>query len=257
MLATLAIALALGAGAPEARELAKRSMIEYDAGDFDKALADAQKAYELDPVPALLYNLGQVHRALHHWERAEFFYRGYLRRKPTAPNRSSVRALIAEMEAQQKGETSPAAPILVEAPSRTTSATPAPNTAAQTATTTAVQAEAGVTHSSLPAAPVAADTAPPPARGIPMGAGVGGGVGLAALGVGIAMAVIAGGIAGQDTAQTKSTAYHTIDQASFNNEVTDAYVANGGIYGGAAAVVAGVLWGVFGRGSAAPAPANP
>ncbi|MHB1846971.1 MAG: hypothetical protein ACYCWW_19285 [Deltaproteobacteria bacterium] len=104
MLALL-LAAALGT-APnlQAQQLARRSIVEYDAGEFEKALADATRAYELAPVPGLLYNLGQCHRALHHWERAAFFYRGYLRGRPDAKNRGEVRALIAEMETNEEEE---------------------------------------------------------------------------------------------------------------------------------------------------------
>ena len=105
MMIALLLAAVLGAAVkPEAQQLARRSIVEYNAGEFEKALADATRAYEIAPIPALLYNLGQCHRVLHHWERAAFFYRGYLRGKPTAGNRSEVRALIAEMEANDREE---------------------------------------------------------------------------------------------------------------------------------------------------------
>ncbi len=88
----------------EAARLAHRSIIEYNAGDFEPALADAKKAYELYPLPALLYDLGQCHRALHHWEQAAFFFRGYLREEARARNRAMVVALIAEMDANRRKE---------------------------------------------------------------------------------------------------------------------------------------------------------
>ncbi|MHB1844303.1 MAG: hypothetical protein ACYCWW_05650, partial [Deltaproteobacteria bacterium] len=101
----LLLAAVLGASPKaEAQALARRSIIEYNAGDFEKALLDAQQAYELEPLAGLLYNLGQCHRALHHWERAEFFYRGYLREKPGAKNRPEVERLIAEMKQHEQDE---------------------------------------------------------------------------------------------------------------------------------------------------------
>lgn len=109
----LAVALLLGApkspATREAERLAKKSIVEYNVGDFEAALADVTRAYKLDPVPGLLYNLAQCHRALHHWEKAEFFYRGYLREKPEASNRPTVEALVQEMVAKQQapGEAPP------------------------------------------------------------------------------------------------------------------------------------------------------
>ena len=105
----------------QAEALVRQSMTEYNVGQFDVALDHATKAYLLDPKPGILFNIGQCQRALHRWERAEFFYRGYLRDKPTAQNRKQVEALIADMVAKQKGEAAtaakpPAAPPLALAP---------------------------------------------------------------------------------------------------------------------------------------------
>lgn len=84
----------------QAVALARQSITDFNVGDFGAALAEATQAYKLEPNPGLLYNLAQAHRALKHWERAEFFYRGYLRGKPNAPNRAQVEKLIAEMQTE-------------------------------------------------------------------------------------------------------------------------------------------------------------
>jgi tetratricopeptide (TPR) repeat protein len=104
MLVVLIAMLAAGASPDSTREaqrLAHQSTLEYDVGNFQAALEDVKRAYLLDPRPGLLYNLGQCHRALKHWDQAEFFYRNYLHRSPTAPNRVGVQQLIAEMQAKQ------------------------------------------------------------------------------------------------------------------------------------------------------------
>ncbi len=49
----------------QAEALTRRAIVEYNGGEFDQALVDAKKAYGIQPAPALLYNLGQCHRALH------------------------------------------------------------------------------------------------------------------------------------------------------------------------------------------------
>ena len=92
-----------------ARELVKRSITEYDLGDFEAALKDATEAFRLDSRPTILYNLGQCERALDHWAKAEFFYRGYLHYVPNAPNRAAVLRLIAQMQKAQAAPTKAAA----------------------------------------------------------------------------------------------------------------------------------------------------
>lgn len=100
LLPALVWTLALGASPAEqaeARDLSRRSIVEYNGGEFEKALADIQRAYDLDPRPGMLFNLAQCHRGLEHWKKAKFFYEGYLREFPDAPNRKSVRALLDEV----------------------------------------------------------------------------------------------------------------------------------------------------------------
>ncbi len=129
----LALAIASGAAMPpqtaEVRRLARQSILEYNAGDFDLALRDAKRAYEMSGAPALLFNLGQCHRALGHWKEAEFFYRGYLREKKDVRNRREVLALIANMEAKQAAPPPPsptATARATRAPTSTRTASPPP-----------------------------------------------------------------------------------------------------------------------------------
>jgi tetratricopeptide (TPR) repeat protein len=240
MVAALVVALALASpsAADEARALAQRSIVEYDAGDFEKALQDAQQAYELNPIAGILFNLGQCHRALHHWDKAEFFYRGFLRKKPDARNRTEVIALIAEMQAKAKEQPAAAlspSPILVEA-----SPTPTP------------------TSTSTPTAAPAAAVTEAPGRPVPVGAWVTGGVGVAAIAVGAVFAVLASNLSANDTKPPTSGVWvHSISSGDFATENTDAILANSLIYGGAAVLAGGVIWGVFGRGSVQPPEATP
>ena len=185
LLPLLLAALAASPGdTREARQLAHRSIVEYNVGDFDRALADATKAYELDSRPAFLYNLGQCHRALHHWERAGFFFRGYLRENPAASNRAAVEALIAAMDASRRKEEAAAEraqgpapatvlplPAPLELPMRSASAVPAS------------QLEVESRRSAVPEAAVSAG---PPPRHVPAAAWV-------TLGGGVA-AALAGGV---------------------------------------------------------------
>ncbi len=173
----LAAALAVSpAAAREARGLVERSLREYDVGEIAKALQDARAAYLLDPLPALLFNLGQCHRALGEWEEAERLYRAYLRHVPGAKNRPLVEKLIAEMagrvsaaKARPTGQTAPAAaPKAPEQAARTASlASQGPPRGKLTLAPSRLAAGGEVRGAGAPrapAAPAAAVTAPPPAR---------------------------------------------------------------------------------------------
>jgi tetratricopeptide (TPR) repeat protein len=68
----------------------------YKVGDFEKAAQYYTRAYELEPFPAFLFNLGQCYRNMGNCERAIYFYGTFLREKPDAPNAPTVKALIEE-----------------------------------------------------------------------------------------------------------------------------------------------------------------
>jgi len=81
-----------------ARYLIKKAMGEYDVGHFERAAQLLEEAYGEYPYAEALFNLGQAHRQLKHFERALFYYRSYLRNRPDAANGDLVRSLIAEIE---------------------------------------------------------------------------------------------------------------------------------------------------------------
>ena len=83
----------------EAKRLADEATRKYNLGQFKEALEVYSKAYETFPAASLLFNLGQCHRSLGNHERAVFFYEGYLREKPNAPNRDVVEELLVEERA--------------------------------------------------------------------------------------------------------------------------------------------------------------
>ena len=80
----------------EAKKLAEDANRKYNLGQFDAALETYTKAYDTFPAAGLLFNLAQCHRSLKNHERAIFFYEGYLREKPNAPNRDVVEELLVE-----------------------------------------------------------------------------------------------------------------------------------------------------------------
>lgn len=82
----------------QAKALTGRATIEYNVGHFEQALDLYGRAYEALPTPALLFDIGQCHRMLGHAERAIFFFQGYLRDRPDAPNRALVERLLADLQ---------------------------------------------------------------------------------------------------------------------------------------------------------------
>ena len=76
----------------------------FNLAKFTEALAAYEAAYEVRPLPALLFNIAQCHRNLGDHERAVFFYRRYLTLEPRSKNRELVQDLIAEEEQEQERE---------------------------------------------------------------------------------------------------------------------------------------------------------
>jgi tetratricopeptide (TPR) repeat protein len=84
----------------QAKALTGRATVEYNIGHFDQALELYSKAYESLAAAALLFDIGQCHRMLGHQERAVFFFQGYLRERPDAPNRALVEQLLQDLQRQ-------------------------------------------------------------------------------------------------------------------------------------------------------------
>jgi tetratricopeptide (TPR) repeat protein len=82
----------------EAREHFVKGTKSFDLGLYDEAIAEYMAAYKVKPDPALLFNLAQAHRLAGHVADALRFYRMYLTKTPTAPNRSDVEARISDLE---------------------------------------------------------------------------------------------------------------------------------------------------------------
>jgi len=110
-------AIAMGALAPawakdskdpkevEARAAFQEAQTAYDLGKFKEALEGYTRAYELKPLPAFLFNIAQVHRQAHRWERASFFFKRYLDLSPGTPaNVQVVKELISECDAKAADE---------------------------------------------------------------------------------------------------------------------------------------------------------
>lgn len=87
-----------------ARALYEEGNRKYDIGQFREALALFSKAYETLELPGFLFNIGQCHRMLGQCERANFFYRGYLRKQKAPRNIELVLRLVKGCEKQIAAE---------------------------------------------------------------------------------------------------------------------------------------------------------
>ncbi len=100
----LAIAISAGRADADPKRDAKPHVLEadrdYKVGRFSEALAEYTSAYDIYPTPPLLFNIAQCHRGLKNWERAIFFFDGYLAARPAAENRKVVEELIAEAQGE-------------------------------------------------------------------------------------------------------------------------------------------------------------
>lgn len=160
---------------------------QFDVGDFRAALDAFKRAYVAHEEAGILFDIGECHRHLGENADAVHAYRGYLRKKPDAANRSDVEALIAQLEGVSTSPSTPApapvAPPPPPAPAAPTTATPAPPApavppaaeaphgsvydvwgrggSAPAPAAAAAPPTAAVAPS--PAAPAAAPTTPPPA----------------------------------------------------------------------------------------------
>jgi tetratricopeptide (TPR) repeat protein len=223
---------------PEARqaeELVHACMRDYDLGEFDQALREAVEAYRIDPLPAILFNIGQCHRALGHWDKAVFFFQRYLSKLPAAPNRKNVEELLAASRRQlkeQQRRPAPAQPasqsVVVVSPrpllpAATRPAPPPPKTesAPPAAVSTAGEVEARPARSNAP---------------------------WWLVGTGALVAVVGGGLAGYELAARQSSSQpggytsYSVTPSAAQTANTVSYIGQVALGAGVAALIGGVAW---------------
>lgn len=86
-----------GAGHRRGRALFEQAEAKFNVGRFDEALVDYLAAYDAEPQPAFLFNIGQCYRNMGNYERAQFFFRRYTALDPRSPNRPAAERLVTEM----------------------------------------------------------------------------------------------------------------------------------------------------------------
>jgi hypothetical protein len=179
-------------GRREAKAHADRALRQYNLGNFEEAIGEFGKAYEIEPSPILLFNIGLAHRHLEHWDRATFFFRRYLNETGAdAPSRTDAQRYIQEMESKiadgkKGGDSTPApttGPVASPAPTPVNNGAVAPPPPPPTTSPSAIpigpQGDAG-------AAPRATTSASTNAPWLRTAAWISGGVAVAALAGGVA-----------------------------------------------------------------------
>lgn len=90
----------------------------FKAKQYAAALASFERAFKLDPVPILLYNIARCHEEMGNAQEAVTGFRLYLARAPQAADRADVERRIRVMEAILKRQAAtPAAPPSAAPPS--------------------------------------------------------------------------------------------------------------------------------------------
>jgi hypothetical protein len=102
-LACLPVSAAYAAGAggadqSEARAYFDKATAAFALGHYPVAADNFEKAFELKPDPALLYNAAQAHRLAGNKERAVILYQNYLRLYSKAVRRSEVETRVDELK---------------------------------------------------------------------------------------------------------------------------------------------------------------
>jgi tetratricopeptide (TPR) repeat protein len=134
----IVVLVALAAPAANAAEDPKKlfevATAEFNLGHYQKAAGMYEEIYKITLEPVLLYNIAQAHRLGGDFDKAVFFYRGYLRAQPQAKNHGEVQRRITELEdaieAKRRGqERPPNVPATVDPKPRpaTAAAQPAPS----------------------------------------------------------------------------------------------------------------------------------
>jgi tetratricopeptide (TPR) repeat protein len=88
----------------KARAHVKKARAAYEAGDYDKAVAEYKAAYKIVGNPEILFNVGQVMRAKDDKPNAIAIYRRYLSDAPEGKNVEEARAQIAALVRAQVPE---------------------------------------------------------------------------------------------------------------------------------------------------------
>lgn len=97
-------ALADNEATEQARKHYQEGQKQFDLGQWDAAVGEFSKAYELRPDPSFLYNMAQAYRRGGNARRAIDLYKNYLIRMPKSPQRAEVEERIQNLQRQLDDE---------------------------------------------------------------------------------------------------------------------------------------------------------
>jgi len=223
----------------DAKAISKRAATAFNVARFQEALDLYTQAYERFPAPALLFNLGQCNKNLGHFERALFFFQGYLRDKPDATNRAAVEKLIAEATKQLADAR--AVETAEQAEHRKLEELEAEKLAAEAHAAEQARVGGAPTEQAAPAIPMHR-------RPVWMISGAAAaGVGVILLGTGMYFGLRANSDASQLTQlSTSSGTWSTHDQSTYSQGQSAAHTATGLFVAGGILVAGGATFAVLG-----------
>jgi tetratricopeptide (TPR) repeat protein len=146
----------------DARTAFQHGTALYALHRFAEAAVQFEKAFELKPDPAILYNAAQAHRFAGNKPRALELYESYVRMYSDQPNatevREHVRQLRAAIEAEHSATNAPPSavaplPSATAAPAGRTPSTTEPSSAPAPSSTPAAQPSSSATTLTASAAP--------------------------------------------------------------------------------------------------------
>jgi tetratricopeptide (TPR) repeat protein len=109
----------------EARGLFAQGQIHYSLGEYQQAIAQFRRAYELTSAPGLLFNIAQAHRLDGDCKQALEVYRHFVRLAPESPYRAEADVQIGALAPRCGAGAAPALPAPVATSAAIQAAKPA------------------------------------------------------------------------------------------------------------------------------------
>jgi Tetratricopeptide repeat len=161
------IVRATSADSEQARGYFDRASAAFALGHYPVAAENFEKAFELKPDPALLYNAAQAHRLAGNKERALTLYQNYLRMYARAGKRAEVESRIEELKkAIERDREVATSPPITTIPTPSMPASPGYESGTPASSATA---PSSTTSAESPPLPAAVDTNPAPASPVLVG----------------------------------------------------------------------------------------